>query len=99
MSGARFLRAAPLLLMSVGCYHFSFEQRPVPAVPLVTYKDRVPTYINGFFGTGTVETRRYCEHPVRTELRVTAVDVLVSMATLLIYTPHTLYTTCPVGEH
>jgi hypothetical protein len=36
----------------------------------------------------------YCDQPVRTELRVTAVDVLLSLVTVLIYTPHTLYVTC-----
>jgi hypothetical protein len=93
-------------LLAVGCYHFSFEQngaRPeAPAKPEVTYKIRVPTYVNGFVGTGRVDTSRYCEEPVRTELRVTATDVLLSVATLLIYTPHTLYVTCergaPAGE-
>jgi hypothetical protein len=79
-----------------GCYHFSFEQSvAAPATPTVVYTERVPTYVNGFVGTGTVHATRYCEHPIRTELRVTAVDVLLSMATLLIYTPHTLSVTCP----
>jgi hypothetical protein len=83
--------------LASGCYHFSFEQRAAPpASPATTvYTERVPTYVNGFVGTGTVETTRYCEHPIRTELRVTATDVLLSMATLLIYTPHTLSVTCP----
>jgi hypothetical protein len=30
----------------------------------------------------------------RTELRVTATDVAIGIATLLIYVPHTLYVTC-----
>jgi hypothetical protein len=83
-------------MLASGCYHFSFEQRAAaPATPTVVYTERVPTYVNGFVGTGTVQATRYCEHPIRTELRVTAVDVLLSMATLLIYTPHTLSVTCP----
>ena len=32
--------------------------------------------------------------PVRTERRNYGVDVLLSVGTLLIYTPHTLYVTC-----
>jgi hypothetical protein len=83
-----------------GCYHFSFEQTgaatampPPPAT--ITYVQRVPTYLNGFIGTGRVDAARYCPEPVRTELRVTATDVLLSMVTLLIYTPHTLSVTCP----
>lgn len=83
------------LFATVGCYHYSHEIRQ-PASPgrTVVYKERVPTYVNGFVGTGAVDARKYCEHPVRTELRVTATDVLVSVGTLLIYTPHTLYVTC-----
>jgi hypothetical protein len=87
-----------------GCYHYTFQQKPesAPAAQagraqarvLVTYKERTPTYLNGFVGNGEVDTTKYCDEPVRTELRVTAVDVLLSVATLLIYTPHTLYVTC-----
>lgn len=90
---------------SAGCYHYSFEHapergdpdRPAP-VRTVTYDEHVPTYLNGFVGTGTIDTRAYCEEPVRTELRVTALDVLASVGTLLIYTPHTLYVTCEAGS-
>lgn len=95
-----------------GCYHFSFEQRGPssttfltssdgsivarPPPRLVTYERTVPTYINGFVGTGTIDTSHFCDHPVRTELRVNTRDVLASMFTLLTYTPHTLYVTCEV---
>jgi hypothetical protein len=92
---------APLLVLgcTTGCYHFRFEQRPPPPEnQLVTYEERVPTYLNGFIGTGTVDTTRYCAQPVRTELRVSAIDVLLSLGTLLIYTPHTLSVTCAVQE-
>ena len=84
-------------LLAGGCYHFAFEQPPATPGPAetVTFTERVPTYVNGFVGTGRVDTARYCAHPVRTELKVTASDVLLSMATLLIYTPHTLSVTCP----
>jgi hypothetical protein len=82
-----------------GCYHFAFEQRAAPPqAELVTFVERRPTYLNGFLGTGTIETSRYCRHPVSTELRVTAADVLLSAATLLIYTPHTLSVTCSLDE-
>jgi hypothetical protein len=79
----------------LGCFHYVHEIHP-PAVPeqTITHSERVPTYVNGFIGTGTVDARKYCDDPVRTELRVTAVDVLLSVGTLLIYTPHTLYVTC-----
>jgi hypothetical protein len=71
---------------------------PSGAAPrTVTYDEHVPTYLNGFVGTGTIDTARYCEHPVRTELQVTGLDVLASIGTLLVYTPHTLYVTCEVG--
>ncbi|MFP2907705.1 Bor/Iss family lipoprotein [Pyxidicoccus sp. 3LFB2] len=84
-----------LLLVTSGCYRYRFEQRPdVPEARHVTHEVRVPTYLNGFVGTGRVETARYCEQPVRTELEVTATDVLLSLVTLLIYTPHTLRVTC-----
>jgi hypothetical protein len=84
-----------LAVMASGCYHFSFEQRsPPPGARLVVFKERPATHVNGFVGTGTVDVRKYCAEPIRTELRVTATDVLLSMATLLIYTPHTLYVTC-----
>ena len=100
------------MLALCGCYHFSFEQRaptsttfltssdgsitarPPPRV--VTYERTVPTYFNGFVGTGRVDTSQFCDQPVRTELRVDARDVLTSMFTLLIYTPHTLSVTCEV---
>jgi hypothetical protein len=64
-----------LWLATSGCYRYRFElqQEPPPeSTRLVTYEERVPTYLNGFVGTGRVETARYCEHPVRTELEVTA---------------------------
>lgn len=86
-----------VLCLFAGCYHYSFEQNATGA-PVVTHKVRVPTYINGFVGTGSIDTRRYCENPVSTELRVRASDVLISIATLLIYTPHTLYVRCPITE-
>ncbi len=77
-----------------GCYHYKFEQS-VARGPVETYKVRVPTYVNGLVGTGKVNTQAYCAEPVRTELRVETLDVLLSIATLLIYTPHTVYVTCP----
>ena len=69
-----------------------------PRVPprLVTYERTVPTYFNGFVGTGRIDTSQFCDEPVRTELRVNARDVLASVFTLLTYTPHTLYVTCEV---
>jgi hypothetical protein len=89
------LAAAVLVLATTGCYHYNFEQRTaVPGARLTTYQERRPTYLNGFLGTGTVDTAKYCAEPVRTELRVTGADVLLSVVTLLIYTPHTLYVTC-----
>lgn len=102
---ARLLVAAALVAPSAGCYHYVFEHQAAPssapatAKPqvLVTYSERVPTYLNGFVGAGKLDTARYCADPVRTELRVTAADVLISGMTLLIYTPHTLYVTCPAG--
>jgi hypothetical protein len=73
----------------------SVATAPPPAPKkVVTYEERVGTYLNGFIGNGRVETARYCERPVRTELRVTAIDVLFGVGTLLIYVPHTLYVTC-----
>lgn len=89
------MRAAwiSIVLLS-GCYHYRFEQS-VTKEPVETYKVRVPTYVNGLVGTGEVNTAEYCVKPVRTELRVETIDVLLSIATLLIYTPHTLYITCP----
>ncbi|NMO18138.1 hypothetical protein HPC49_50750 [Pyxidicoccus fallax] len=88
--------ALPLLLLAMsGCYRYRFEQRPEPSgAQLVTHEERVPTYLNGFIGTGRVDTSRYCDQPVRTELQVTATDVLLSIVSLLIYTPHTLRVTC-----
>jgi hypothetical protein len=94
----RALALAALVL--AGCYHYVFEQQPRATAAgdrqLVTYEHRVPTYLNGFIGTGRVDTTGDCAAPVRTELRVTGTDVLISALTLLIYTPHTLYVTCEV---
>jgi hypothetical protein len=81
------------LFASLGCYHFTHELKPA-AGATVTHQERVPTYVNGLVGTGSVDASKYCDKPVRTELRVTATDVLLSIGTLLIYTPHTLYVTC-----
>jgi hypothetical protein len=78
-----------------GCYRFAFEQEPDTGRATVTYTDHPATFVNGFIGTGVVDARAHCPHPIRTELHVSAVDVLVSMATLLIYTPHTLDVVCP----
>jgi hypothetical protein len=86
-----------VISFSAACYHYSFEQRRArPDEVLVTHVERAPTYLNGLLGTGEVDTSRYCADPVRTELKVKATDVLISIATLLIYTPHTLYVTCGV---
>jgi hypothetical protein len=89
----RLLLAVALL---TGCYHYEFRQTapPAPGMVLVTHVERRPTYLNGFIGTGRIDTSRYCDHPVSTELKVTGTDVLLSIATLLIYTPHTLSVTC-----
>jgi hypothetical protein len=93
------MRFVILLALCAGCYHYSFEQRPPRADERqVTYVRRTPTYLNGLVGTGEVETQRYCADPIRTELRVRASDVLLSIVTLLIYTPHTQYVTCGVQE-
>jgi hypothetical protein len=93
---SRLVALAGLLLS--GCYHYTFQQRPTPAgTSVVVYSRSVPTYLNGFVGDGTVDTRRYCADPVKTELHVGAVDVVLSIATLLIYTPHTLTVTCPAS--
>jgi hypothetical protein len=86
---------------SAGCYHFTFQQQAGPRSaegPTIRHEVRAPTFLNGFVGNGTVDTSTYCDRPVRTELRVTALDVMISMATLLVYTPHTLYVTCRVED-
>lgn len=57
--------------------------------PRRAISDREPRVIR------VVDTTKYCTQPVRTQLKVTATDVLISVATLLIYTPHTPYVTCP----
>jgi hypothetical protein len=100
--------ALAFVVLSGGCYHFSFEQQP-PSAPSqaapapkvndeVTFHERAATYVNGFVGTGRMDAYRYCAHPIRTELRVTAIDVVLGFFTLLIYTPHTLYVTCHRNE-
>ncbi len=101
----RLLVATALVAPCAGCYHYVFEHQTEPVTAraaskpaLVTYSKHVPTYLNGFVGAGKLDTAQYCADPVRTELRVTATDVLLSAATLLIYTPHTLYVTCEAGE-
>ena len=88
------------LLISSGCYHYRFRHAPAAGASgeagrTVTYEIRSATYLNGFVGTGEVDVGKYCPDPVHTELRVRASDVLLSVVTLLIYTPHTLYVTCP----
>ena len=106
--------ALALMSAGSGCYHYTFQHRPESAgfnaknakdaesskqeKALVTYKERRPTYLNGFVGNGKIDTTKYCAEPVRTELRVTAVDVILSFGTLLIYTPHTLYVTCEASS-
>lgn len=92
-------RVLALVLLAGGCYHYTFEQRPderASGRPMetVTYVSHPHTWLNGFVGNGRMDARRFCEHPVRTELRVTARDVAIGVGTLLIYTPHTLYVTC-----
>ncbi len=78
-----------------GCYHYTFDASSAPGYATRTYKIRRATYLNGFVGNGRVDTYAYCDDPVRTELRVTAADVMIGALTLLIVTPHTLYVTCP----
>jgi hypothetical protein len=99
---ASCLPAVLALALGTGCYHYRFDLKaPSPAEgSSVTYEERVPTWLNGFVGTGHIDATRYCAQPLRTELKVTATDVLLSVATLLIYTPHTLSVTCeaPAGR-
>jgi len=92
----KLLRALVILSLA-GCYHYTFQEAAAPPGRTVTYVSRQPTYLNGFVGNGRVDTRRFCERPVKTELKVTAADVALSAVTLLIYTPHTLYVTCPAA--
>lgn len=87
-----------MLALCASCYRYSFEQRaPAAGEAVVVHKVRAPTYLNGLVGVGRVDTKSYCAEPLRTQLKVTATDVVLSIATLLIYTPHTLYVTCPAG--
>ena len=92
-----------LALVTAGttsCYHFAFEQQPeAPVMRTVTYVDHPATFINGFVGTGRVDARAYCEHPIRTELYVGPSDVLFGVLTLLVYTPHTLEVVCPAPSY
>jgi hypothetical protein len=97
MRGLRAI-AALLGLAAGGCYHYTFQSAGPAAEPAVTYRVHRATYLNGFVGNGRVDTRQYCTNPIKTELRVTASDVAVAAATLLIVTPHTLYVTCPVAQ-
>jgi Bor protein len=91
----RWASLASIIVLATGCYHYTFEQRqPAPGEALIRHERRVPTWLNGLVGTGSVDTAQYCAQPVRTELQVRATDVLLSLVTLLIYTPHTLYVTC-----
>jgi len=85
------------LTWSPGCYRFAFEQR-VDRVsePVATYVERRATFLNGLVGTGRFDTTRYCPAPVRTELRASLADVVLSAVTLLVYTPRTLSVTCPL---
>lgn len=86
-------------VLATGCYRYTFEQRArAPGEQVVTHVERRPTWFNGFVGRGEVYTQKFCAHPIRTELKVNASDVLLSAVTLLIYTPHTLYVTCPERE-
>ncbi len=90
--------ALALGLAGVGCYHYTFQSASTvggAAQPAITYEVHRSTYLNGFVGNGQIDTRAYCASPIKTELRVTARDVAVAAATLLIVTPHTLYVTCP----
>jgi hypothetical protein len=94
-------RASALLLaLSAlsGCYRFAFAQEPDTSRPTVTYTNHPATFLNGFIGTGVVDAHVYCPHPIRTELHVSAGDVLISLSTLLVYTPHTLEVVCPASE-
>jgi Bor protein len=93
------MRAAVLVLaLCASCYRYSFEQRaPAAGEEVVVHKVRAPTYLNGFVGVGRIDATKYCAEPLRTQLKVTATDVMLSIATLLIYTPHTLYVTCPAA--
>jgi hypothetical protein len=88
-----------VLVLCAGCYRYSFEQGTAPpGGDVVVHEIRAPTYLNGFVGVGRIDTSRYCAEPLRTQLKVTAKDVAISIATLLIYTPHTLYVTCPATD-
>lgn len=94
-------RATALLLALPalsGCYRYAFAQEPDTSRPTVTYTKHPATFVNGFIGTGVVDAHVYCPHPIRTELHVSAGDVLIALATLLVYTPHTLDVVCPASE-
>jgi hypothetical protein len=85
-----------VIALTAGCYRYVFEQQPIRTdQPVVTHVARRATWLNGFIGAGEIDVTAYCERPVQTALKVRASDVLISVVTLLIYTPHTLYVTCP----
>jgi hypothetical protein len=93
------LRAAAALVALTACYRYSHELRaPAPGEQLVTFSEHEGTWFNGFVGTGRFDAAKYCRSPVRTGLEVSAIDVIVSIATLLIYTPHTMSVTCARAE-
>jgi hypothetical protein len=87
-----------LLALAGGCYHYTFAERPRTGRPTITYSERQPTWAAGFVGHGRMDTAKYCAHPVKTEVRATALDVTLATVTLLVYTPHTLYVTCEVPD-
>jgi hypothetical protein len=107
------LAAAFILVDASGCYHYTIDLRSAPEATLnapvehqatVTHEERAATFFNGFIGNGRINARKYCADPLRVGLRVTALDVVISMATLLVYTPHSLYVVCeappsPTGEY
>jgi hypothetical protein len=86
-----------VLALTPGCYRFAFEHGASHvSEPVATYVERRATYLNGLVGTGRIDTTRYCPSPVRTELRASLEDVVLSVLTLLVYTPRTLSVTCPL---
>lgn len=89
----RVLLAAMLAL--TGCYDVTFEQGS-STTTLTSSNAPQPkqTVTYEYTGSGPVDTRGVCEHPVRTEVRVNTRDTLARMFTLFTYRPYTLYVTC-----
>ena len=85
---------AGFLIAATGCYHATIETGLTPSTEVVE-KGFASSWINGLVPPSPIETASKCKNGVaKIETQVSAVNWLVTVLTLYIYSPMAIKVTC-----